>query len=237
MNSFQIIVPFYNDFKNFESFISSLQSKNLPNDTFIIVDNGSNTNEITEFYNNSPEEKHFYKVVRSENNLGYGGGIVFGAKFINSEYIAWMPGNLKLDPFEVYNLFSSLDSFEDFSLIKALRKNRPKIDTIKTLFFGIIASLWFRTKMLDSGGVPCLVSKKLFENSDNFPIDFSFDVFILYYFKMKKLDIFRPKISYNKRKYGTSHWQKGLKSEIKLLFKILSYKNQWDEKIIKIKEF
>jgi hypothetical protein len=60
------------------------------------------------------------------------------------------------------------------------------------------------------------------------PNDFSFDVFVYYFFKVNNLEIKRPKIKYTTRLYGNSHWQKGLISELKLFFSILSYKKEWE---------
>ena len=45
------------------------------------------------------------EVVRSTNNLGYGGGIVFASGFVEKDFVAWMPGNMKVDPIEAFNFY------------------------------------------------------------------------------------------------------------------------------------
>ena len=142
-----------------------------------------------------------------------------------------MPGNLKIRPADACRFFeSSID--KDFDLIKAKRIGRPLNDWLKTLIFGIMASVYFRQNMLDSGGVPSLVKKELFEEKLNFiPNDFSFDVFMLYYFRSKNKNVFRPKITYTTRSHGESKWQKGYKSEFNLIKTIFSYKKEWKESL------
>ena len=46
------------------------------------------------FKHRKPSNK--WRVVRSTNNLGYGGGIVFASGFVE-KIAAWMPGNMKVD--------------------------------------------------------------------------------------------------------------------------------------------
>ena len=72
-----------------------------------------------------------------------------------------MPGNMKIDQRMRSFFESSID--QEFDLIKAKRIGRPLNDWLKTLIFGIIASVHFKQNMLDSGGVPSLIKKDLFE--------------------------------------------------------------------------
>ena len=81
--------------------------------------------------------------------------------------------------------------------------------------------------IFDVGGTPNIVHKDFFKLSKFMPNDFSFDVFVYYYFKVNNLSIERPKIKYTKRLYGNSHWQKGLLSELNLLLTIFNYKKEW----------
>ena len=45
-NNFQIVVPFYNDEESFEAFIEILNKIEVDDNIFILLDNGSNTDEI-----------------------------------------------------------------------------------------------------------------------------------------------------------------------------------------------
>lgn len=81
--------------------------------------------------------------------------------------------------------------------------------------------------MYDIGGTPNIMNKKILLKISNPPKDYSFDAFIYYFAKLNNLDINRPRISYTKRLYGKSHWQKGIVSELLLTKKILTSKNEW----------
>ena len=102
--NFQIIVPFYNDGDNFKKFVNIVDDMEVGENTFIFLDNGSVTNEIEEF--SKKNERKVWKVVKSKENLGFGGGIKYAANFVEKDYVAWMPGNLKLNPKDVYEVIN-----------------------------------------------------------------------------------------------------------------------------------
>jgi len=191
------------------------------------LDNGSQDKFMEDCYSEREKLPQQWKVVRSENNLGYGGGVIFASKYVEKDFIAWMPGNMKINPIDAYDFVKNINLDKKNVYIKAQRTNRPFIDSLKTKIFGLAASLYFNIYIYDAGGTPNVVHKDFFKLSEFMPIDFSFDVFVYYYFKVNNLVINRPKIRYTKRLYGNSHWQKGLISELKLFFNILSYKKEW----------
>ncbi len=227
---YKIIVPFYNDLKNFLHFVEIINSMNLKEELFLIVDNGSDSNDIELFYKKKINSNKGWSTVRTEKNLGFGGGIIFGATHISTDYIAWMPGNLKVDPKDMHDMLKGL-TLKGNLLVKCRRRNRPPLDRFKTLVFGFIISILFRMKLEDVGGTPNLVNNDFFRSSQNLPNDFTFDTFIYYYHKKMKLPIHRPRISYKTRLFGNSHWQKGFKSEAKLALKILMAKKNWNNTI------
>lgn len=224
-NNFQIVVPFYDDEESFESFIEILNKIDASDNTFILLDNGSSTDEIKAIA--QKKSGNNWKFIRTEQNLGFGGGIRYAAKYVENDYVAWMPGNLKLNPSEVYKVLSEQNLNEKYLYIKCRRTNRPKIDHLKTRIFGIVASIYFGKKIFDAGGTPNLIHKDFFSIEKDFPKDFSFDVFVYYYCLLNNFRIVRPTINYKTRVHGKSHWQKGFLSEVKLTFDILKYKKKW----------
>jgi glycosyltransferase involved in cell wall biosynthesis len=224
---FNIVVPFYDEVENFKVFITIIESLKLDKEVFILLDNGSSNDEMKKhaqtFKNGSG-----WKYVYSDVNLGYGGGIIYAAKFCENDYVAWMPGNLKVSPDSVYRLLQNIDIPEENFILKAHRKKRLFGDFIKTKIFGIIVSFTFGTYLYDAGGTPNLISKSFFDRSEKYPKDFLFDVFVYYFCKKKKYKIIRPRIAYTERNNGTSHWQKGILSEIKLTLKAIKSKKNWD---------
>jgi hypothetical protein len=227
-NNFQIVVPFYNDTDNFKQFVELIEHSHVPKDTFLLLDNGSENKFMEEYYSKKNISSEKWKVIRSQNNLGYGGGIIFASKYTEKDFIAWMPGNMKINPIDAYDFVTNLTLDKKDIYIKARRTNRPFFDSLKTKIFGMAASMYFNTYIYDAGGTPNVVHKDFFKLSKCMPNDFSFDVFVYYFFKVNNLEIKRPKIKYTTRLYGNSHWQKGLISELKLFFSILSYKKEWE---------
>lgn len=222
----QIIVPFYNDFDNFVRFNELLDEVDTKEIAFLFLDNGSHNNDIEEFFNSKNYLNR--QLIVTKKNLGYGGGIIYSSKYIDNDFIAWMPGNLKINPKDAIIFFKKeIKNLSRDVLIKAKRIERKPLDYIKTNLFGILSSFYFATNLTDAGGTPSIVHKSFFNNTENYPLDFSFDVFVYYYFRKKHLRIKRPRIRYTKRHAGKSHWQKGITSEINLTLKIFSYKSQW----------
>lgn len=226
-NNFQIVVPFYNDKDNFKQFVDIIENSEVPKHTFLLLDNGSENRYMEEYYSKKNKLSEKCKVIRSKKNLGYGGGIIFASEYIEKDFIAWMPGNMKINPIDAYDLVTNVNLDKKDIYIKARRIDRPFADSLKTKLFGMAASIYFNTYIYDAGGTPNVVHKDFFKLSEHMPKDFSFDVFVYYFFKVNNLEIQRPKIKYTTRLHGNSHWQKGLTSELKLLFNILSYKKEW----------
>jgi len=229
-SDFQIIAPFYNDFDNFKLFVEKVETLNLHEKTFLLVDNGSTDNQMIEYFqkNNTLVS---CELIRIEVNQGFGGGVAYASDFVSKDYVGWMPGNMKVNPAHVYELFIRQNLTSQNTLIKGKRVNRPKLDSIKTFIFGIVASIYFRTNLFDAGGTPNLVGKSFFDHKQLMPEDVSFDVYAYYYFR-KLGHVVRPKISYTKRVHGKSKWQNGFSSELKMIINILGRKKTWD-KIIK----
>ena len=212
---FQIVVPFYNEYKNFLKFINIIDQLKIDKKIFVLLDNDSDNNKMLNYQNDNLSNKQCWEVIKSKKNLGYGGGVKFASKYVDTEFIGWMPGNMKLDPLDVLHLFNEHRSSDKDFLLKARRSERPFLDYIKTMIFGYAATLFTRKNMIDAGGTPSLTSKKLFNKLKNLPNDFTFDIFVLYFFRLNSMEVVRPKIKYTIRMYGKSHWQDGLISELK----------------------
>tara|TARA_Y100000389_G_scaffold58460_1_gene54447 strand:- start:2555 stop:3244 length:690 start_codon:yes stop_codon:yes gene_type:complete len=229
------VVPFYNDFGNFKEFIRRIDDIKEPLPVFLVIDNGSDSNEIKNFYEEQKNKKNLnWEFQKFENNKGFGGAIKSSTKLFNEDYISWMPGNMKVDPLDCFQMMK-LNDLSYSKLIKAKRVQRPTRDKFKTFIFSLIMSVYFKMLLFDNGGTPNILNKKILNNLGFAPNDFSFDFFIFYFFKYNNLEIFRPKIPYKKRVYGKSHWQNGIRSELRLTKEILVQKKIWEKNIKNIK--
>lgn len=223
----KIIVPFYEDFENFKVLIKKIEEIEQIEEIFLIVDNGSSSNDIEEYYYKNNPEKKKWNFLKIQNNLGFGGAVKHAATYINEDFIAWMPGNNKVNPIDVHSLIRNPENLQQNLLVKAKRSQRPFIDSLKTFIFSIFFSIWFQKLMFDNGGTPNIISKNILLNISNSPNDFLFDIFLYYYSVISGYKIKRPKVAYKKRLYGKSHWQKGFNSEFKLLYDVFLSKNTW----------
>ena len=130
-------------------FVEIIDASTVPENSFIFLDNGSDNNYMDEFFSSIENPSNKWRVVRSTNNLGYGGGIVFASGFVEKDFVAWMPGNMKVDPIEAFNFINNINLNSHTIYIKAKRVGRPLIDSLKTKLFGIISSIYFNTYIYD----------------------------------------------------------------------------------------
>ena len=103
--NFQIIAPFYNDFENFKLFVEKIETLNLDEKVFLLVDNGSTDNQMFEYFKKNNALKKSCELIRIEDNRGFGGGVAYASDFVSKDYVGWMPGNMKVNPTHVYELF------------------------------------------------------------------------------------------------------------------------------------
>ncbi|MDA1181898.1 MAG: hypothetical protein O3C64_06005 [Proteobacteria bacterium] len=220
-------MPFYEEDENFEALIKKIEEIEETEEIFTIVDNGSSSNRIQDYYYKNNPNKEKWTFLKIQNNIGFGGAVKHTATFVNEDFIAWMPGNNKVDPTDLLELIKDPENLQENLLVKAKRSQRPLIASFKTFIFSILFSIWFQKLMFDNGGTPNIISKNILLNISNSPNDFLFDVFIYYYSIVNGYNTKRPKVAYKKRLYGESHWQKGFKSEFKLLWDVFSSKKIW----------
>ena len=219
----EIVIPVYNDFESLTELIKRIEWCRCEAISFLVVDNGSIDTRIWETLQRNGQN---WSAVRTTTNLGFGGGILFGIQQSRNEWIGWMPGNLKIDPRDLENFISKID-FTRNILIKANRIHRTPSAKLKTLAAGMAQSLMLRESMFETGGTPTICRKEFVTSLDNPPLDYVFESYILYQARKHALEIVRPQIKYGPRLFGKSHWQSGLRSEVKLMLKIIRSASRW----------
>jgi hypothetical protein len=81
--------------------------------------------------------------------------------------------------------------------------------------------------MFDAGGTPTICSKEFLLSLPNPPNDYAFESYVLFKARKARMKISRPSVEYTVRKFGSSHWQKGLLSEIELFISIIKKSKKW----------
>lgn len=222
MTQITMIVPMYNDQESLNVLAQSIDELDQDKFLFLIVDNGSR-----ELLRLPKPISQKIEILRIPNNIGFGGGILAGAKVARTEWIGWMPGNLKISPSDVPKIVQNFD-FHSGSILKCNRVDRPLIAQLKTLMAGIVQSYICRTNMLETGGTPTICEKSFLMSLKNPPLDYVFESFVLFSARKQKMNVVRPAIHYGPRLFGNSHWQSGLSAEIRLMKAIIKGRQNWD---------
>jgi glycosyltransferase involved in cell wall biosynthesis len=227
-----LIVPIYNNRANAEAFCSDFLKAQLEDTNLTLVDNGSiETESLKHLEELAPER---ITVVSVNPNLGFGGGIQAGLCSAQSEWVAWLPGNMKVLPSGLANYIDFIKTQNTLTFVKAYRSGRPFLDRSKTLLASLAQSLVSRKWLIDTGGTPTAVHKSnpLLLDLLKGPKDYSFESYAVFVAKLRGLTVKRIKVNYGARLFGSSHWQSGLSSELKLMADILIKIPGWREKFV-----
>ena len=225
MNKIGIGIPIYDDYENLKLILDEIKKLKIDYIDFYVLDNGSHKPRLEEYRSKyGGSNINFFATPK---NLGFGGGIKYLIDRIPNEYIGWMPGNYKVRPSELIKISDHFENLTTQVFFKAHRIARSKTAALKTLIGNGIISALFLRNIQDSGGTPTIIHRNYRTVLFSGPDDFSFEAYCLYVARVKKWKIIRLDINYLERVHGQSHWQKGMKSEIKLTMRILSQRKAW----------
>ena len=221
MNSpnFSIVIPCYNEAESLKTLIDEASRIAVEHGgEFILVDNGSIDstfcilNECT---------KPNIRWIRTDRNLGYGGGILFGLKNCKSDIMGWTHADLQTPLADVVKAASAIGIDQGF--VKGRRLNRPLFDNSFTVGMSILESILFRTRLVDINAQPTVFRKDFYNSWSNPPLDFSIDLYALINAKRSSIGIGRINVQFHRRKYGNSSWNTGIKSRWKFVRRTISY--------------
>lgn len=225
-----MIVPIFNDGKSAEQLILlARQFEDRKDISFLIVDNGSDDQQTRSILREQCVAN--VKLLRVPLNSGFGGGIAAGIAVSRTSHVCWMPGNLKVKPADAVQLWDLLAS-SNFALdaIKASRRRSKRSDSLKTFGAGLLTTMVYAKWLFDSGGTPTLTTSRFMKSLlPELPKGYEFELFALYQMRRAKFNIGRPKVVYETRRFGSSHWQTSTRAELSLLVKMLSHRFEWNK--------
>lgn len=218
-----IIIPCYNEELSIPKLIDNCMNIINNNIEIIIVDNGSidNTFKIL----NKSNLPHNIVPIRIEKNIGYGNGILTGLNHANGEVLSWTHADLQTDLSDVikgYNLYKK-ELLNKTCVIKGERKKRNLFDTFFTFLMGLYCSILLGKWLYDINAQPKIFHRSFLEKFEKAPLDFSLDLYVLYFFSLNKINIKSIPVFFNKRQYGVSKGGGTLKGKFKLIKRTLSY--------------
>ena len=216
-----LVIPCFNEAENLPLLISRCEEliNNYPMEV-ILVDNGS-----TDGSSNIIEKYSLLKLVRIEENKGYGNGILQGLKNANGEILAWTHADLQTDP---NDLIAGLDYFLNSAnpqkiFVKGRRHGRPLLDSLFTFGMSIFETILLQKPMWDINAQPTIFHKSFFQLWEKPPIDFSIDLYAYFMAKKSKLVIKRFPVEFSKRLHGQSNWNVSLMGKYKFIKRTLTY--------------
>jgi len=222
-----IVIPCYNESDSIDLLIDKL-IKILKNDIeIILVDNGSTDSTFDKFKSlNLPEN---IKVLKIEKNLGYGNGIIQGLKSTIGEIVSWTHADLQTDPGDVIKGYEKhkQDLINKKCIVKGKRKKRSFREQIITSGMSLYCSIILKEKLLDINAQPKLFHRSFIDLLTSPPLDFSLDLYLLYFFKKQKIKINSIPVYFDKRAHGEAKGGGGnIFGKIKIITNTIKYVNK-----------
>ena len=218
-----IIIPCFNEELSLDKLVKNCLDYINNEVEIILVDNGSTDNTFKSLLSLGLPSN--IVPVRIEKNIGYGNGILFGLKEASGEILSWTHADLQTD---VSDVLKGFKIFEDKLIskkcaVKGVRKNRNLLDFFFTLSMGIYSSILLKKWMYDINAQPKIFHRSFLNEFDNPPLDFSLDLFLIYFFKSKNIEVNSFPVHFNKRKYGEPKGGGSFKGKINLIIRTLKY--------------
>ena len=238
MTNLSIVIPCYNEGENITLLFEKIEGllKKDSNVEVIIVDNGSTDNTKNNISNSNLFLDKKIKIYEIEKNIGYGHGIMSGVKIASGEIIGWCHADLQTEPMDVYDAYLQNFTLQKNNriIVKGLRKNRNLFDALFTFGMSILSSIVFQKIINDVNAQPKLFPKSFLQFLNDYPCDFSLDLYILVMAKIHDYEIISYKVIMKKRIYGEAKGGGNLKGKLKLMKRSFIYIFQLRKKIWKL---
>lgn len=218
-----IVIPCFNEMLSLRKLVENCLEYINNDIEIILVDNGSTDNTFKSLLNLSLPSNII--PVRVEKNIGYGNGILFGLKEAKGEVLSWTHADLQTDISDVMKGFKKFENelVSKKCIVKGERKNRNLLDFFFTFNMGVYSSILLNKWMYDINAQPKIFHSSFLEEFENPPLDFSLDLYLIYFFKLKNIKINTFPVIFKKRKYGEAKGGGSFKGKIKLVIRTLNY--------------
>lgn len=215
-----IVIPFYNEEENIlRSYREHKKLERLFNiRKYIFVDNGSSASS-QKFFDEVIDLDEKIDVIRIEENIGYGNGMIVGLKSSKAELILTNHADGQFDAYSFFYQHREFLSNSNILSIFPVRLNRPLKDSLFSSILRLILSVITLKRTADFNGQPkLLVRDELPKNIQDYPKDFSFD----YLLWKSQINQHNLPILQKPRSFGFSTWQGQMMKRIMIF---LSYIN------------
>ena len=199
---YSIILPCYNEADNIPILIERFNKFcGLYNFELILVNNGSTDHSIEVFKSlDNSSNNEFFRVIHIKQNIGYGHGINTGLINAKGEILAYSHADIPTPPEDVFKAFDLIENKQiniTKTLIKGFRINRSDEKTFLTQGLSFTVNSLLGKRLEDINGQPKVFHSSFFKTFKNPPTDFSYDVYVLYWANVKKMDLLTFDVDFN----------------------------------------
>ena len=220
-----VVLPCYNESAGLANILDRFQEVGGDRPfELILVDNGS-TDRTPEVLAELLPRYRFARSVRIEQNRGYGDGIFRGLGEARGEILAWSHADLQTDPGDVFRAWDVFGQAAEPArlLVKGRRHGRRVGERVISRGMEVVALVLLRRCLSEINAQPKLFHRGLMEHVERPPIDFNFDVYVLYQARRHGWRITSIDVEFPPRPHGRSHWAATWSSKLRTIRRSVRY--------------
>ena len=196
--NYSLIIPIYNEEKTLDKLLIQLQtlSKNIE----VIIINDGSTDKTKSILDN----QNYFKIIHNSKNLGKGSSIIIGSKYVESDNIILMDGDLEINMNCIPQIIKAYESKTDCIIVGSRwnKKSRPgkNINTYGNFLINYIFNILYKTVLSD---VLCCVkalNRNLFKSLKLESNNFSIEIEMMSKLALGKNQFYEIDVVYNRRK-------------------------------------
>lgn len=230
-----LVIPLWNEEKNIDQLVSMLVQSPLRThglEEVVLVNNGSadRTGQLIEEY---AQKYAWIKPLHLAQNQNYGGGVYQGLTHCQTDFLAYIPGDLQVSADDLDKVWLAFKNFmttthQAHALFKGRRTVRHDgLNTrLVSKIYTLLANLLLGVRIKDVNGLPKIFHKDLLKSLPAEKMkNFVFDIQLIYTARRKNWSIQEVPVAFHARRQGVSSWSgKRLKTYFETLKQMLRLK-------------
>ena len=155
----------------------------------------------------------------------WGDGIFTGLKEARGEVLAWSHADLQTDPADVFRALDLYRRMPDPQrlLVKGIRHGRRLSERVVSWGMKVAALVLLRRWMTEINAQPKLFHRDLLERISHPPVDFNFDVYVLYRARRFGWRFAGVHVRFPPRQYGQSNWAATWRSKVRTILRSIRF--------------
>jgi len=214
-----IVLPCYNEAKSLTATVQRYaEIRGRTDFELILVDNGSK-DETPAILAELSQRYPFIRTIQVVKNKGYGDGIWQGLQHSSGTWVGWSHADLQTDPADVFRAFDALKAASNpkRTLVKGARSGRALSEQIITWGMQTVALVALRRWFHEINAQPKVFHRDLLATVVNPPVDFNFDIYVLYQARRAGWRFSTIPVQFPPRQYGHSNWSKTWASKLRTI--------------------